>query len=54
MLSSQNNEDIGMLYGIITDSTEKINTIDKTQLGLCESPKITVTSPEKVDPRIFL
>ena len=53
MISSQNNEDIGILYGIITDSTEKINTLDKTQLGLCESPKITVTSPQRVDPGFF-
>ena len=53
MKTSEYNEDIGKLYGIITNSTEEIKAIDKTDLGVAESPKITVNSPEKVDPGFF-
>ena len=53
MTSSENNEDIGRLYGIVTNSTEETKTVDKTELGVAQSPKITVNSPEKVDPGFF-
>ena len=53
MKTSDYKEDIEKLYGIVTNSTEVIQTINKTDLGVAESPKITVNNPERVDPGFF-
>ena len=50
---TESKEDIGISYGIITDSFIETKSEEKSELGLSENPKITVTSPMKVDPGFF-
>lgn len=47
------NEDIGENYGIITESTIKTRTEEKTNLSSCENPKITVGDPKKITQGFF-
>ena len=41
VVTNNTNEDIGENYGIITESTIKTRTEEKTNLSSCENPKIT-------------
>ena len=50
---NESKEDIGKSYGIITDSFIETKSEEKSELGLSENPKITVTSPMKVNPGFF-
>ena len=46
-------DDVGTLYGIITNSTEESKTVDKTPLGISDNPFIQVGFPEKVEGGFF-
>ena len=50
---NESKEDIGKSYGIITDSFIETKSEEKSELGLSENLKITVTSPMKVNPGFF-
>ena len=46
-------DDIGILYGIITDPTDESRIVDKTPLGIADNPSIQVGFPEKVEGGFF-
>ena len=50
---SKQNTDIGILYGIITDTTDESRVVDKTPLGISDNPSIQVGFPEKVEGGFF-
>ena len=53
VVTNNTNEDIGENYGIITESTIKTRTEEKTNLSSCENPKITVGDPKKITQGFF-
>ena len=46
-------DDIGILYGVITNTTEECKFVDKTPLGIADNPSIQVGFPEKVEGGFF-
>ena len=46
-------DDIGILYGVITDPTDESRIVDKTPLGIADNPNIQVGFPEKVEGGFF-
>ena len=46
-------DDVGILYGVITNSLEISKTVDKTPLGISDNPSIQVGFPEKVEGGFF-
>jgi sorting nexin-7/30/sorting nexin-8 len=46
-------DDIGILYGIISDPTDESRFVDKTPLGIADNPTIQVGFPEKVEGGFF-
>ena len=46
-------DDLGILYGIIYNPTEECKFVDKTPLGISDSPNIQVGFPEKVEGGFF-
>ena len=53
---TQNNstkDDLGILYGVITEPTEECKFVDKTPLGISDNPSIQVGFPEKVEGGFF-
>ena len=46
-------DDIGILYGVITNNTEECKFVDKTPLGIADNPSIQVGFPEKVEGGFF-
>ena len=52
--SKQNSkDDIGILYGVISDPTDESRVFDKTPLGIADNPNIQVGFPEKVEGGFF-
>jgi len=45
--------DMGILYGVITNPTEECKFVDKTPLGIADNPSIQVGFPEKVEGGFF-
>ena len=46
-------DDIGILYGIVTNPTDESRFVDKTPLGNSDSPSFQVGFPEKVEGGFF-
>ena len=46
-------EDIGILYGVVTNPTDESRFVDKTPLGNSDNPSIQISSPEKVEGGFF-
>ena len=46
-------DDIGVLYGVVTNPTDESRVVDKTPLGISDNPSIQVGFPEKVEGGFF-
>ena len=46
-------DDIGILYGVVTNPTDESRFVDKTPLGSADNPSIQVGFPEKVEGGFF-